>query len=281
MLQRSLPMQRSLIESLRDSIEVSRRRSPVGGDRRRRHWGWGFGLILVAAPLALAVPAGAILVIDDFGSDQSLTLLAVDSAVANVAAADGVAIGGERDLQIERVSGTGGAELGVNGGTPPQGQLLFSADPETATLMRIVWDGADGIGDAVAPDGLGSVDLSSAGAFDGFVVDVDVDLGTTLSLRVYDASDGSGQTWSQATVPLLPTGGQFVLVEVPFAAFSESGPSGAAAFTNVGAISLEVAGGSALDLRLDSVHVPEPGAAPLAALAGLALLARNRRRGGR
>ncbi len=239
-----------------------------------------FGLLVAATSLALASPAGAILVIDDFASDQALTLLSEDAAVSNVAAAVGVAIGDERDIEIERVSGTGGAALDVNGGEPAQGQLLFSVGFATETTLRVVWDGADGVADAVDPAGLGQVDLTDGGAFEAFVIDLDADLETTLSLRVYDASDLTGETWSEATVPVLPTAGDFVLLEVLFTEFTASGPLGPADFTNVGAISVEVSGAPALDFRMASVHVPEPGAAPLAALAALALLVRNRRRGG-
>ncbi len=252
----------------------------AGGGATGRRGSWRSSL-LAAGLLALASPAGAVLPIDDFSSDQSLELSGIFESVDNAAPAP-AALGGERDLEIARASGTGGALVDVNGGDPPQGQLLFSSDVATETILRVVWDGEDASGSLIDFTGLGQVDLSDGGALDAFAVELDSDLATTLSLRVYDASDATGQVWSEATVPVPPTGGQFEILEVLFSGFTDSGPGGAADFANVGAISLEVAGAPALDFRMTDVQVvPEPAAAPLAGLAALALLARQRRRGER
>lgn len=272
----------SLIESLRESLEESRRQAIHAGEKPRRgSWFWGIGLLLAAGTLALAAPAGAVLPIDDFSSVQSLELTDPSDSTANVAPAP-AAIGGERDLQLERLSGPGGAIVDVNGGIPPQGQLLFSSDIGTSTILRLVWDGEDNDAEQIDFDGLGAADLSDGAMLDAFAIELDSDLETTLSLRVYDASDATGQTWSGATVAVLPTASQFEILEVLFTELDESGPLGAADFTNVGAIQLEVAGAPSLDFRLTAVQVvPEPAAASLAGLATLALLARQRRRGGR
>lgn len=273
----------SLIESLLESLEESRRRAADADARRTRgSWIWGVGLVLAAGSLALASPAGAVLLIDDFSSDQALELLTGAASVSSVAPAP-AAIGGERDLEIERVDGTGGAFVDVNGGMPPQGQLLFSSLFETETILRLVWDGEDGDADQIDFDGLDPADLGQGGTLDAFEIEYDADSDTTLSLRVYDASDPTGQTWSAATVPMNETPpATFEFLDVLFMEFTEIGPGGAADFANVGAISLEVAGPPSFDLRFDSIQVvPEPAAASLAGLATLALLARHRRRGGR
>jgi len=146
----------------------------------------------------------------------------------------------------------------------------------------VVWEGEDGVADEIDAAGLGAVDLSEGGTLDRFAIEFDSDLATTLSLRVYDAADPAGASWSEAMVPVVATGGEFMILEVPFAAFTETGPTGAADFTNTGAIALEVVGVSALDLALTSVRVvPEPAAGTLAALTALALLGGRRRRGAR
>ena len=271
----------SLLESLWESLEESRRRATHTDEKARRgSWFWAVGLLVAGGTLALAAPAGAVLPIDDFSSAQTLELTDPSDFTANVAPAP-AAIGGERDLQLERLSGAGGAIVDVNGGIPPQGQLLFSSDIGTSTVLRLVWDGEDNDAEEIDFDGLGSMDLSDGGLLDAFSIELDSDLETTLSLRVYDASDPTGQSWSGATVAVLPTGGQFEILEVLFTELDESGPLGAVDFTNVGAIHLEVAGVPSLDFRLTAVQVvPEPAAASLAGLFTLALLARQRRRGG-
>lgn len=246
-----------------------------GKDRRRS---WPSSLVVMASALMLAVPATASLEIDDFSSDQMLVLLPGEPSASGFAAAPG-AIGGERDLEITRVGSVGGtADVSVNGGG--QGQLLFSPGINTEAILRVVWDGEDGVADEVDATGLGAVDLSGGGTLDRFAIEFDSDLATTLSLRVYDASDPAGASWSEATmVPVVATGGEFMILEVPFAAFTEIGPTAAADFTNAGAIALEVVGVSALDLALNSVRVvPEPAAGTLVALTALALLGRRRPR---
>jgi hypothetical protein len=270
----------SLSGSLLPSPLPPRRQGTVS-DEERRHGSWirRAGLLVAAGSIALAAPAGASLPIDDFSSTQNLGLPSGDASNSSFAPAP-AAIGGERDIEIERGGfGSGGAVVDVNGGDPPQGQLLFSSDIGTSTILRIVWDGEDNDGEQIDFIGLGPVDLSNGGALDAFEIELDSDLATTLSLRVYDESDPTGQVWSEAIVPVLASTGEFELLEVPFTEFTNSGPMGAADFTRVGAIRLEVAGAPALDLRMTSVQlVPESGAAPLAGLAALALLARGRRR---
>ncbi len=246
----------------------------IRGNERRRSWRSGFAVM--ASALMFAVPATASLEIDDFSSDQMVTLLPGEASASGFAAAPG-AVGGERDLELTRVGAEGGgADVDVNGGG--QGQLLFSPGIGTDAILRVVWDGEDGVADEVDATGLGAVDLSEGGTLDAFAIEFDSDLATTLSLRVYDASDPAGTSWSEAMVPVPGTGGAFLVLEVPFAAFAETGPAGAADFTNAGAIALEVVGVPALDLALTSVRVvPEPAAGTLAAVTALALLAGRRR----
>ncbi|MCL4686834.1 hypothetical protein KJ059_19005 [Myxococcota bacterium] len=250
----------------------------AGGGATGRRGSWGSSL-LAAGLLALASPAGAVLPIDDFSSDQTLDLLVGEPSVSGVAPAP-AALGGERDLEITRVSGSGTANVNVNGGIPPMGELQFSSEFETETTLRAVWDGEDGVADQVDVGGIGPLDLSQGGTLDAFAIEFFADVPTTLTLRVYNGSDPTGESWSEATVPVASTGGQFATLEVPFSEFTMSGPGGAADFALAGAISLEVTGPPSFDIAMNSVQVvPEPAATPLAGLAALALLARQRRRG--
>ncbi len=269
----------SLIESLRDSLQESRRRAN-SGDAAPGRAGWicGIGLALAVGALALASPAGAVLLIDDFSSDQDLVLPTEGEASVSSSAPAPAAIGGERDLGIERVSEVGGASVDVNAGDPPQGQLQFSSGAGT-TLLRLVWDGPDGNAQTDDFTGLESVDLTDGGALDAFEIELDWDLATEISLRIYNASDPDGETWSEATVLLNErTPGTFEFLEVLFTEFTLNGPAGAGDFANVGAVHLEIEGPAGFDLALQSVQVvPEPAATSLAGLAALALLAHRRR----
>lgn len=267
----------SLIESLRGSLQESRRRAnPGDAAPGRAGWIWGIRLALAVGTLALASPAGAVLLIDDFSSTQNLVLASEAEFVASSAPALD-AIGGERDLEIKRVTGSGVATVNVNAGD--QGQLLFDSPPATEAILRLVWDGPDG--DAQTDDftGLESVDLTDGGALEAFEIEFDSELTTRFSLRIYDWSDSTGMTWSEATVDVDATpSGTFGFLEIPFTEFSLDGPEGAASFANVGAVSLEIAGPAGFDLALQSVRVvPEPAATSLAGLAALALLAHRRR----
>lgn len=269
----------SLIESLRDSLQESRRRAnPRDAAPGRAGWIWSIAVASAAGALALASPADAVLPIDDFSSTQMLELTMGAASVASSAPAP-AAIGGERDLEIERVTGSGTATVDVNGGEPPQGQLLFDTPPGTEAILRLVWDGPDGDAEMTAPVGLGQLDLTDGGALDAFEIEFDSDLAITVSLRVYDALDPAGMTWSEATVLVNETPpGTFEFLEVPFTEFTLDGPEGAASFANVGAVHLEIAGPAGFDPALQSVQVvPEPAAASLAGVAALALLAHRRR----
>jgi len=222
------------------------------------------GLGALAAPFGLAAPAGALIVIDRFVTEQALQLQpgSSDSWFESVAAPE--AIGGERDAQITRTAGDDYADLLINYSGLDE-LLACSAAPGTAARWTVVWDGPDG-GPGVDADGLGGRDLTEGGANEGFWIRVLSDLPATLKIAVTGASGGA----SEASLDL--PGGDTWLVNrfLPFTEFAAP-----ALLADVGSLSLELTGGTGLDAQIDHVKVPEPGGAAAAALCALLALARR------
>jgi hypothetical protein len=237
--------------------------------------GTGPFLLLGVLGLGAARPAPAALVVDDFSTAQSAVIAADGPSTASSSQTAPEALGGERDLLVTRTDGSGELSATVDDGM--SGWLIFSAGADAAGDLAVTWDGPDADPLQLDPTGLGGADLGSAG-LDAFSVSASADLPTSLVLRVYDASDASGNTWSAATLPVSGGGGAPVPQRVPFASFTGTGSGGPADFGNVGAVTLEVSGPAGLDLIVDSVRVvPEPRGAAGAALAALALVAAGRR----
>ena len=269
---------------------------------------WGRLLLAGAGLVALASPASAQLLVDDFtsgaqalcvgdpldspGPCDATALEGLESVFHSVDAP--AALGGERDVTLERtaVEGTETVRVGINDPINEPGQdvmttelLLFDGGVSSETRTLLVWDGMeDMLPEEVTADGLGSagspgLDLLAEGQ-DAFRLRFNSALEIPVRLRVYDAGDPDGQTWSETEVILRPTDGlELSTQEVLFESFVTEGPAGPADFRQIGAIELEITGNPGADLLLDSVQVvPEPGAAPVAALGALVLLARWRRR---
>lgn len=222
-------------------------------------------MALAVAPSARA----ATIVIDDFMTSQSAVATA-GSPIASSSIAAPEALGGERDMLVDLISGPTALSLSVN---PFGGELLIhDSGAAVQGSSMTVWDGMDGDPTAIDPTGLGGVDITGGGLNDALRLSyVLADLTGVVTLTVYDASDASGATWSRAIVNL--PGGIFapVDIDVPFTDFSTVGVNGAASFSNVGAISLQIANTStgSLDVLLSRIStVPEP-ATGLLVLCGL------------
>lgn len=225
--------------------------------------------------LGLAAPASAYVRIDDFSDPQTLTLAGgEDLASSSVIAPN--AIVGERDAVIERAAGAGAVTLDVDPGASER--LFFENAVGTESTLMLVYDGADGDPLAIDPGGLGDVDLTELGTEDRFAIRVQSDQAIEVWFQIFDAGDPSGDTWSAGTVAV-PSGPSLAWHELPLVDLVAAGPGGHADPTDTGAILVRVSGPAGLDVQIDEIRVPEPGAwtAGLAALAALTSLRRTRR----
>lgn len=226
----------------------------------------GWAGLLAGALAGLAGPAGAVVVIDSFDTQQILLMPTGGVDMAFLAAAAPEALGGERDLEILRLNGNDAVELLVH---PPGGdpQLFCSSAAATIATWRVVWDGPDG-GVGIDADGLGGIDLTQGGVNTGFSLRLQSDLAANVEIAVTGASGGS----TAASLPIAP-GGSLEDRFLPFTAFAAP-----ALFADAGSVSLTLSGGAGLDAQVDQLRVtaPEPAGAGAALVALLALVCRYR-----
>jgi uncharacterized repeat protein (TIGR01451 family) len=203
--------------------------------------------------------AGAVgLSIDSFASTTQLVedpgdMLPSASAVDVLA---GEAIGGERDLSVERLSGMGRARLAANDLSSGFIELTMS----TGTVGRGVaaWDGDDGDSSVLDHTGLGGIDLTEGGANTAFRLAVGADHPrATATLRIYT----DGDNWSSYTFPVTDTGSATPDTANPiifdFSAFDTRTGSGAD-LTNVGAVQLEIQGVIDVQVGVDDLGMIGP-----------------------
>jgi len=166
-------------------------------------------------------------------------------------------IGGERDLFVNMTSNTGVVQFSVNDttlGLP--GFLVFGSTGQGDGERRISWDGIDGNAAVINDTGLGSLDLTSDGSALGLQLQVGADVaGSQAVVRLYsnDGVIGVANRFSSATLTIPQTGGSVSQKEfLPFSEFVAGG-GGAADFTKVGAIELEITGTANIDGLADIV----------------------------
>jgi len=222
-------------------------------------------ILAITAALAglVAPPAGAELVVDDFVTSQTL----VAPGAATITAPE--VIGGERDVELLRRTGSGDVSLVIN--AIGEEELSCSAAAGTEVGCILVWDGPDGVF-PLDPVGLGGIDLTEAGAT-GFWITVATDVPATLQIQVTDVASGG-----YATGTLSLPGGDAGLVTrfLPFADFVPTGTL-TPMFDDAGSISLDLEGDAGLDAQIGSVTVPGPAQGGLAAAAALGVLVLGRR----
>ncbi len=190
-------------------------------------------LMLLAAPLAAQVT------IDDLSTAQGPVSSSGAPAFDFVTSAG--AIGGDRDLEVERLSGIGTVTAQIS-----NPMLSFSTAAGDTGRALVAWDGGDG-SPTVDPSGLGGQNLT-AGGHDALRFTVNQGTaGLQLTVEVY--SDANRTSAFIATVPVLVSPTDFIL---PYADFIPSQGSLGADFTAVGAITLliESLDGSGGDLEL-------------------------------
>ena len=220
--------------------------------------------------------AEAIVVIDDFNSSYSITIPGTTPGATGVDSftATSEAIGGERDIYLERTTGNSGA-VSMDISQSLASQLSYASAPFTSGNLLLVYDGMDG-SSILNPTGLGGIDITQGGLNTGIFLRSASDLGSNITFSIYTDADH----FSLLTMPI-NANPSFAFTDyfASFNLFSSMGSMGGADFTNVGAISLLLDGSTAgTDVSIATViaTVPEPGSCILIFSAGLMLLMRRK-----
>ncbi len=149
------------------------------------------------------------------------------------------AIGGERDLFVNKTSENGSVQLSVNSALLPN-QLSFDSISTGAGQRRITWDGEDGNALVVDDTGLGGVDFSDA---EGLQLQIRSDLdGGTATIRIYndDLVESTADLFATATVPI-PAGASLSTEFIPLGQFVPNG-NNIINLAAISAIELEITG---------------------------------------
>jgi hypothetical protein len=221
--------------------------------------GWLAGLVF-----ALSTSVAQALLIDDFTNDQA-RLLVAGSDVPTLPKSEGSTvignmIGGERDIHLEVVSGSGRGQ-----GTVTGGQFFGSSDLNTQVEFDFQRDGLDGDPSAYDPDGFLGVDFRADGAT-GIRIDIDFSDLTDVfdfTLRFDDADNGTFAAFTGSSGPALLCGG---FIDIPYTDFVDAG-SLIATFDNVTATRLQMLtaqpSSSWVFNSITQYTVPEPSALAL------------------
>ena len=193
--------------------------------------------------------------IDSFNlTPQTVAVSSVVPATDASSELAGEAIGGERDMLVELISGPGDVEMRVLHLDRPL--LIFSADSGAIGRGVMSWDGIDSDGDQLNPIGLGGFDLTEDGANLGIEFLQGADLpGGVLTLTVY--TDADHFSLLSQPIPQTPLGTADILTVFWFDDFTIAAGSGAD-FANVGAIELEIVGVPAMDAQVDEIGTIGP-----------------------
>ncbi|QDT08378.1 Large cysteine-rich periplasmic protein omcB precursor [Planctomycetes bacterium K23_9] len=169
------------------------------------------------------------------------------------------ALGGERDLFVNKTSVNGAVQLSVNDPLLPN-VLTFDSIQTGDGERRVVWDGVDGDAVTINDNGL-SQDLTANGEAEGIRLEFGADLaGGNAVVRLYsdDANAATTNRFSTATIPIPVTGGGTTTTEyVPFSNFISAG-GGGVNFADVGAIELDISGASNINGTADLVGTLAP-----------------------
>ena len=207
--------------------------------------------------------------IDGFDGNQQSVVdeISGDGPVTSTAAAP-EAIGGSRDLIVEKTSDIGSVSLVVNDPVSPN--LLQVRSTAFGGGRRVViWDGAGDDAAIVNDDGLGSIDLTSGGEAAGLrlVVGADLPAGAAI-VRLYtnDNAAGTRTRVSSATLAIPQTTTQPTSIEfLPFSSFTTAtGATGPADLSDIGAIEFEVVAMPNYDALADLIGTIGPNVIPVA-----------------
>jgi hypothetical protein len=196
-------------------------------------------MALIPVLMLLAVPLTAQVTVDDLATSQGP--ISSTGPTGFGVAISGSALGGDRDLEVVRLSGSGTVTAQVSGPL-----LTFATVAGDTGRALFAWDGVDGA-PSINPTGLGGQDLT-AGGHDAlrFIINQGTP-GLQLAVEVY--SDATHTSAFAFSLPLLASPTEFIL---PYSDFISSQGSLGADFSSVGAITLliESLDGAGGDLEL-------------------------------
>jgi hypothetical protein len=199
--------------------------------------------------------------------------------VANPAA---TALGGERDLFVNKVLGDDGQRLRARVNPLGASKLRVDSDTEVQGSVFVTWDGPDGNPSPFSGidfNGLGGIDLTQGGTFSGLDLTVSFsDIGGTAKLSIFDNAANSAASVATRTINI--PGGIPTNTPTPFT-FNFSDFAGTtSALTDAGAMLLELQDSNGgWDVNIVSLtQVPEPSSALLSCLGAMILLMRFRSR---
>ncbi|MFM8251229.1 MAG: SdrD B-like domain-containing protein [Planctomycetota bacterium] len=145
------------------------------------------------------------------------------------------AVGGERDLVMNIISGGPGdkVQFGVSAN-----RLNLTADAGAVGQGSVTWDGVDGNATTLNPTGLGGVDLTSNGASTGLRMSMGADhAGATVKTTVY--TNAGNRSTLTLTIPEITPQDPNPELLLPFSSFTIEAGTGAN-FANVGAIEVDI-----------------------------------------
>lgn len=157
------------------------------------------------------------------------------------------AIGGERDMFVNATAGT----ISMQSDTPSTTNYLAFDVGAGANGTRILsYDGVDNDAQVLATNGLGGLDLTSAGAATGFRFQIGGEAGTQITIQVNSGANASTRT---VAIPTTSGASPSATLDVPFTDFTTSAGTGAN-FAIVGSIQISVTGPNAADAIIDLVQ---------------------------
>ncbi len=161
------------------------------------------------------------------------------------------AVGGERDVFVTFLSGTGQVSVEIDQFNSDL--FAFVSGLNVVGTAELQYDGADGDASALDPVGLGGVDLSTGDTLAGLLLSTRGDsAGATAEVRIYtNATDFSTTTFA------IPDQATIEEMFVAFSDFTVGGGSGAD-FTSVGAIQVLIDGVLELDATVNVISSLQP-----------------------
>lgn len=194
------------------------------------------------------------MIVDSFDITQSVIANPVSGGRMNsVSGPEHLLLGGHRDLYLEVVGGIAEAKLRVNPFSI-NSNLQVDLSAGVTGMAVVTWDGTPGTTGMDPDNGLGGMDLTNGGMYNGLMIRLAVDaagFGQSGEVRLHSGDDVSVAEFQMpVTEAVNPTG----FVFVPFADFT-----GDADAANAGALQLLIdATNPSLDAQIDLVALTGP-----------------------